>query len=115
MEKSLLEKIKGKEILRNSKEYEEIHLKKKDNEQLVMELNSQYRDSKEVNNLLSKITEVVIDDTVRISLPFYTDFGKHIKFGKNIFINQNVTFVDLGGIIIEDDCINWTDDTINHS
>lgn len=105
MEKSLLEKIKGKEILRNSKEYEEIHLKKKDNEQLVMELNSQYRDSKEVNNLLSKITEVVIDDTVRISLPFYTDFGKHIKFGKNIFINQNVTFVDLGGIIIEDDVL----------
>lgn len=105
MGKSLLEKIKGKEILRNSKEYKEIHLKKKDNDRLVMELNSQYRDSKEVNSLLSEIIEKKIDDTVHISLPFYTDFGKHIKLGKNIFINQNVTFVDLGGIIIEDDVL----------
>ena len=35
-------------------------------------------------------------------LPFYTDFGKHIKFGKNIFINIGVMFTDLGGITIED-------------
>lgn len=48
------------------------------------------------------ITGQDIDESVVISLPFYTDFGCHISFGKDIFINQNVTFVDLGGITIED-------------
>lgn len=38
-------------------------------------------------------------------MPFYTDFGKHISFGKDIFINQNVTFVDLGGIYLENNVL----------
>lgn len=51
---------------------------------------------------LSDITGKPVDPSVDVSLPFYSDFGKHITFGKNIFINLNVTFVDLGGITIED-------------
>ncbi len=37
-----------------------------------------------------------------VLLPFYTDFGKHISIGKNVFINRQVMFVDLGGICLED-------------
>ncbi|HCM90393.1 MULTISPECIES: DapH/DapD/GlmU-related protein [Vagococcus] len=105
MNKQLLNKIIDKKILPLSKEYDEIHAMKKNNEQLVMELNSCYRNSKEVNQLVGQIIDQSIEDTVKISLPFYTDFGKHIELGKNIFINQNVTFVDLGGITIEDDVL----------
>lgn len=98
----LQQKIVGKEILKNSPLFEEIHLAKQHNERLMMLLNAQYYSNEEVLQRLEKITGQNINSSVKISQPFYSDFGKHIKFGKDIFINQNVTFVDLGGITIED-------------
>ena len=38
-------------------------------------------------------------------VPFHTNFGKHIKIGKNVFINHACSFLDLGGITIEDDVL----------
>lgn len=99
---SLLQKIIGKEILKDSPLFEEIHSVKKNNERLLMMLNADYYPNEEVLKHLEKITSQEIDSSVKISQPFYSDFGKHIRFGKDIFINQNVTFVDLGGITIED-------------
>ena len=40
-----------------------------------------------------------------IFIPFYTNFGRHIQLGKNVFINHACTFLDLGGITIEDDVL----------
>ena len=34
--------------------------------------------------------------------PFYTDFGKNITLGENVFINAGCKFQDQGGIIIDD-------------
>ncbi|MGO3609329.1 MAG: DapH/DapD/GlmU-related protein [Enterococcus sp.] len=98
----LLAKIQGIEILPGSHIYDEIHVLKANNEQLVMEMNEKYHKPEEIRRYLQEITGRSIDDSVTVSQPFYTDFGKHISFGKDIFINQNVTFVDLGGIVIED-------------
>ena len=98
----LLAKIQRQEILPGSYMYDEIHRLKADNERLVVEMNQRYQTAEEMRASLEKITGRVIDASVTISQPFYTDFGKHISFGKDIFINQNVTFVDLGGIVIED-------------
>lgn len=98
----LLKKIQGIEILPNSYIYDEIHELKANNEQLTMEMNESYHTAEEMRIYLEKITGRRIDPSVTVSQPFYTDFGKHISFGKDIFINQNVTFVDLGGIVIED-------------
>lgn len=98
----LQKKIVGKEILKDSPLFNEIHLIKKENEQLIMMLNAQYYPNEEILQHLEKITGQTIASSVTVSQPFYSDFGKHITFGKDIFINQNVTFVDLGGIMIED-------------
>lgn len=98
----LQSRILGNEILTGSAQYKEIHVIKKDNEKLLADMNRGYRSNEEVNSFMEKITGRDIDSSVTISLPFYTDFGRHIQFGKDIFINQNVTFVDLGGITIED-------------
>lgn len=98
----LQQKIIGKEILKDSPLFKEIHLVKQDNERLIMLLNAKYYSNEEVLQYLGRITGQTIDSSVKISQPFYTDFGKHITFGKDIFINQNVMFVDLGGITIED-------------
>lgn len=37
--------------------------------------------------------------------PFHTNFGKFISIGRNVFINHGCTFLDLGGISIEDDVL----------
>nr|WP_242596357.1 sugar O-acetyltransferase [Enterococcus ureasiticus] len=95
----------GETILKDSELFKEIHLIKQNNERLLMELNTQYHTKEKVLEYMEKITGKSLDKSVTISQPFYSDFGKHITFGKNIFINQNVTFVDLGGITIEDDVL----------
>ena len=59
----------------------------------------------EIRDRLSEIIGTEIDKTTTIFVPFYTNFGKHIKIGKNVFINHACSFLDLGGITIEDDVL----------
>lgn len=40
-----------------------------------------------------------------ISLPFQINIGTETAIGKNVFINSDCTFLDLGGITIEDDVL----------
>ena len=57
----------------------------------------------EIRKRLSEITGTEIDKSTTIFVPFYTNFGRHVKIGRNVFINHACTFLDLGGITIEDD------------
>ena len=57
----------------------------------------------EMRERLSELIGSAIDKSSTIFVPFHTNFGKHIKIGKNVFINHACTFLDLGGITIEDD------------
>jgi len=56
----------------------------------------------EIRNLLGQITGSKIDQSVVIFTPLHINYGKHTKIGKNVFINFDCVFLDLGGIIIED-------------
>ncbi|MGM0219474.1 DapH/DapD/GlmU-related protein [Enterococcus sp. AZ126] len=115
--RELQKKLVGKEIIQNSDLFNEIHVIKQANERLLTELNTQYHTQEKRLEYMKEITGKKIADSVTISQPFYSDFGRHITFGKNIFINQNVTFVDLGGITIEDDVLigpGSTFITVNH-
>ena len=57
----------------------------------------------EVSEILSKILGKKVD--VAVFTPLYINSGKHIKIGKNVFINFDCTFLALGGITIEDDVL----------
>lgn len=57
----------------------------------------------EMRERLSDIIGSEIDKSTTIFVPFFTNFGRHIKFGKNVFVNHACTFLDLGGITVEDD------------
>jgi len=57
----------------------------------------------EMRERLSEIIRTTIDKSTTIFVPFYTNFGKHITIGKNVFINHACSFLDMGGITIEDD------------
>ena len=66
---------------------------------------------------IEKIIGKPVDDTFRLFPPFYTDFGKNITIGKNIFINMGCKFQDQGGIYIDDGALirhNVVSATINH-
>lgn len=57
----------------------------------------------EARENLGKIIATSIDKSTTIFIPFHTNFGRHIFIGKNVFINHGCSFLDLGGITIEDD------------
>ena len=59
----------------------------------------------EMRERLSELIESEIDKSTAVFVPFHTNFGKHIKLGKNVFINHACSFLDLGGITIEDDVL----------
>lgn len=75
------------------------------NQQLLQELNNSINSQDQVREKLSLITNQRIDDSVEIRLPFYSDFGRNIHLGKDIFINSGAMFTDLGGIYISDNVL----------
>jgi acetyltransferase-like isoleucine patch superfamily enzyme len=68
---------------------------------LLVQMNST-AEPNEVRSLLSQITATEIDESVAVFTPLYLNYGKNIKIGKNVFINFDCVFLDLGGITIED-------------
>lgn len=84
---------------------------------VTMELNNKYHTPEEIREIMTELTGKKIDDTFRMFPPFYTDFGKNITIGKNVFINSSCHFQDQGGIEIGDSCLighNVVLATINH-
>jgi acetyltransferase-like isoleucine patch superfamily enzyme len=59
-------------------------------------------DPVQTRDILGQITGSEIDKSVAVFTPFYINYGKHTKIGKNVFINFDCVFLDLGGITIED-------------
>lgn len=60
---------------------------------------------KEIRNCLCEITGTILDDSTTVFVPFYTNFGKFIRIGKKVFINHACSFLDMGGITIEDEVL----------
>ncbi|AXQ78161.1 sugar O-acetyltransferase [Streptococcus chenjunshii] len=71
---------------------------------ISMELNNTYHSPEEVRAIMSRLLGIEIDDSFRLFPPFYTDYGKNISLGKDIFINSGCHFQDQGGIEIGDGC-----------
>ena len=59
----------------------------------------------EVRTKLGEIIGMPLDKSVTIFAPFYTNFGRFISIGKNVFINHACSFLDMGGITLEDDVL----------
>lgn len=64
-----------------------------------------FNDADEVRALFSELIGRQVDDSFLLIPPFYTTGGAEIRVGRNVFINQNCTFYDLGGLDIADDVL----------
>lgn len=72
---------------------------------LCTQMNAQATDTDQVRDRLSEIFGTRIDESTTIFPPFYTNFGQFTTLGKNVFINHACSFLDIGGITIEDDVL----------
>lgn len=82
-----------------------------------MELNTKYHTPEELRKIMGSLIGKEVDTSFRMFPPFYTDFGKNIIIGKDVFINSGCHFQDQGGIEIGDGALighNVVLATINH-
>ncbi|WP_296611999.1 sugar O-acetyltransferase [Sphingomonas sp.] len=64
-----------------------------------------YADGDEIRAVFSDLIGRRVDDSFVLIPPFYTANGRDIRVGRNVFINQNCTIYDLGGVDIGDDVL----------
>lgn len=85
---------------------------------ITAEMNSGYHTPEELRELFSRLTGRPVDESFGLFPPFYTDCGKNIHIGKNVFINMGCKFQDQGGIYIGDGALighNVVLATLNHA
>jgi acetyltransferase-like isoleucine patch superfamily enzyme len=86
-------------------------------QKITMELNTSYHSREEIVEIFSELTGEKVDSSFMCFPPFYTDFGKNITIGKNVFLNTGCSFQDRGGINIGNGSMigmNVTIATLNH-
>ncbi|WP_153488906.1 sugar O-acetyltransferase [Burkholderia cepacia] len=62
-----------------------------------------FDDAGEVRALFGELIGTQVDDGFVLIPPFHATGGTGMKLGRNVFVNQNCTFYDLGGLAIGDD------------
>ncbi|MCH5303802.1 MAG: sugar O-acetyltransferase [Ruminococcus sp.] len=82
------------------------------------DLNNSYHTPEEIKELMEKLTGRNFPEGAYMFPPFYTDCGKNLKIGKNVFINSGCQFQDQGGITLGDGTLvgpKTVIATLNHS
>ncbi len=101
---SIIERLRAGELLRkDDPEYGAFGEVVSRTIRLCVEMNTTATHVDQVRDQLSIIIGNPIDESTTIFPPFYTNFGRSISLGKNVFINHACSFLDIGGISIEDD------------
>ena len=109
---------RGELIEAGSAQHEFMHGAAQEALRTTMEMNSEYHTPQEVRALLTRLIGKSVDESVTIFPPFYSEFGKNLTLGKDIFINIGCRFQDTGGITIGDGTLighGSTLTTLNHA
>lgn len=101
--RDFLERINGGEYIEGGSEMHLfMHKISREAIKITSQMNSSYHTSDELRNLMSELTGRNIDKGFGLFPPFFSDFGKNIHIGKNVFINSGCKFQDQGGIYLDD-------------
>lgn len=92
--------LNGEPICVNDPEYGKILDIIYETMRLTDKLNNVHHNNEEIKSIFSEITGKDVDSSLVLLPPFYTDFGKNIRLGKNVLIQQLCTFFDRGGITV---------------
>lgn len=86
--------------------------------EITNQINNSYHTPEEIRELFSELIGKKIDKSFSLFPPFYTDFGKNLTIGKNVFINSGCKIQDQGGVTIGDGTLighNAVLATLNHN
>ena len=114
---AFLQHVKERKPLNTPEIYEFMNRASDEARRITFELNGAYHSMPEVRDLFARLFGKPVDPSIRVFPPFYTDFGKNITVGKNVFINACCHFQDQGGITLGDNCLvghNVVFATLNH-
>jgi len=116
--KELLEHLNnGETIGEDWAVIEQMRFYSREAQKITMEINTKYHEPEELAELFSRLIGKPVGDGFGLFPPFYTDFGKNIAIGNNVFINAGCKFQDQGGIFIGDGALighNVVLATLNH-
>ncbi|MCC8136155.1 MAG: sugar O-acetyltransferase [Ruminococcus sp.] len=70
--------------------------------QITAELNCGYHSPEEIRQIFSKLIGKEVPESFALFPPFYSECGRNISVGENVFINCGCHFQDQGGITIGD-------------
>lgn len=99
-----LEYVKTGKALASDEIHELMDRMSNEARKITFRLNSAYHDPDQTRAMLSEVFGYEVPATLRVFPPFYTDFGKNIHIGENVFINACCHFQDHGGVYIGDGC-----------
>ena len=108
----------GKTVENGSEPHLFMHRASQEALRLTAEINGSYHTLEELRGLFSQLTGQPVDESFSLFPPFYTDCGKNIHIGKQVFINMGCKFQDQGGIFIGDGTLighNVVLATLNHA
>lgn len=108
----------GKTVEAGSEPHQFMHRASQEALRITAEINTGYHTPEELRKLFSQLIGQPVDESFGLFPPFYTDCGKNIHIGKQVFINMGCKFQDQGGIFIEDGALighNVVLATLNHS
>ncbi|MBD5640861.1 MAG: sugar O-acetyltransferase [Desulfovibrio sp.] len=97
--------------------YDTMHYYSDECRRILSVLNAGFHSPREIRELFTELTGREPGREFSLFTPFYSDFGKNIHIGDNVFINACCCFQDQGGIWIGDRALighRATFATINH-
>ncbi len=98
------EHVKTRKLLDTEEIHQFMNIMSNEARRITFQLNTTYHTPNEVRELLSELFGYRVPSSFRVFPPFYTDFGKNITIGEDVFINACCHFQDHGGITIGDGC-----------
>ncbi|MBC3887470.1 sugar O-acetyltransferase [Acetobacterium paludosum] len=108
---------RGETVMGGSEVHRMMHELSQEALKVTAEINGSYHTPEEIRVLFSRLIGKPVDETFAMFPPFYTDCGKNIQVGKNVFINSGCQLQDQGGISIGDGALighNVVLATLNH-
>ena len=107
----------GKEVIAGSDIHQYMSKLAQEAISITLELNSSYHTPEEICNIFLKLTNKSVGENFTLFPPFYTDCGKNLTIGNNVFINSGCKIQDQGGVVIGDGTLighNVVLATLNH-
>ena len=108
----------GEKVQGGSEVHQFMHGVSQEALRITAEINTGYHTPEELRALFSQLIGRPVDESFGMFPPFYTDCGKNIHIGKNVFFNMGCKFQDQGGIFIGDGALighNVVLATLNHA